>query len=256
MIIAKTKNEVRAALKAQTDIGFVPTMGALHAGHMSLVAAAKNQTSFCAVSIFVNPTQFNDASDFENYPNTLDDDIKKCETAGVDLLYIPSAAEMYPDGFKSEVRVGELDEILEGAHRPSHFNGVCTVVLKLLNQVRPQKIFMGEKDYQQLQIIKQMLSDLDLNVEVIGCATMREADGLAMSSRNQRLTDEQRKIAPKLYEILQGAAQTKTCDPQKILDAGFDAVDYFEERWGRIFVAAHLGSVRLIDNIQIRHSPA
>jgi pantoate--beta-alanine ligase len=176
-------------------VALVPTMGALHAGHLALIDEARRHADVVIVSIFVNPLQFDRPDDFAGYPRPIDDDLVACADAGVDAVYAPTAAVMYPDGFQTHVEPGPLAEVLEGAQRPGHFRGVVTVVAKLLHAARPHVAVFGRKDFQQLAIIERMVSDLDMAVEIVGMPTAREPDGLAMSSRNRRLTAEQRRAA-------------------------------------------------------------
>lgn len=185
------------------DWGLVPTMGALHAGHLSLVAQARQENARVAVSIFVNPIQFNDPRDLEAYPRDLPGDLAQLKAAGVDLVWTPGPAEMYPPHYQTYVEVEALSRQLEGAARPGHFRGVTTVVSKLFNVFQPQRAYFGQKDIQQVQVIKRMVADLNFNLEVVVCPTMREADGLAMSSRNVRLSMAARAEAPRLYRSLQ-----------------------------------------------------
>jgi pantoate--beta-alanine ligase len=230
-------------------IGFVPTMGALHEGHLSLVQRSRAENDVTLVSVFVNPTQFNDAEDFKNYPRTLHNDLKLLEKASADFLLLPKYEELYSDNYRYQVQENELSQKLCGAHRPGHFTGVLTVVMKLLNIAGANRAYFGEKDYQQLQLVKDMAKAFFMPVEIIGCPILRETDGLAMSSRNLRLTPEERKIAPLLYELLRSqrdCAQIKT----DLESAGFK-IDYIEERFGRRFAAAFLGKVRLIDNVAL-----
>jgi pantoate--beta-alanine ligase len=187
-------------------IGFVPTMGALHDGHLALVADARRRADFVVVSIFVNPLQFDVRDDFTRYPRPIDEDLDACRQAGVDAVYAPTAAAMYPEGFQTHVQPGPLAEVLEGAHRPGHFEGVTTVVTKLFGAVRPHLAIFGQKDFQQLAIIGRMTTDLDLGVEIIAHPTVREPDGLAMSSRNRRLRPEQRRAAACVSLALELAA--------------------------------------------------
>lgn len=263
--------------KAGETIGVVPTMGALHQGHLSLARAAREKCDRVIVTIFVNPKQFNDPDDLKNYPRTEEDDARKLESIGVDLIYVPDPDQIYPDGFATNVSVAGLTDMLCGAARPGHFDGVATVVSKLFIQTSADFAFFGEKDYQQLQIVRRMAADLDLAVEVVGCPTIREEDGLAMSSRNLLLSDRSRIHAPVLAEVmhdirdqlLQGAAMSDLLDDAKarILGAGFNDIDYLELRDGvdlslleqakpdaRLFAAAWLAGVRLIDNIAVDHS--
>jgi len=209
VIVARAISEARAALRdLPRPLGFVPTMGALHAGHLSLVQAAKAGCASVAASVFVNPTQFGRGEDFDRYPRDEARDLRLLEEAGVAVVFMPTAGEMYPDGFATCVHVGgALTESLEGASRPSHFDGVAVIVTKLLGVVQPDALYLGEKDAQQLAIVRRFVRDLDLPVEVTGVTTLREPDGLAMSSRNVYLTPEQRAVAPDLYRaLLAGAA--------------------------------------------------
>jgi|Deesub1362A_J573_1020465.scaffolds.fasta_scaffold00073_51 pantoate--beta-alanine ligase len=196
----------RALLRGRT-IGFVPTMGALHEGHMSLIRACRQENDITVVSIFVNPTQFGPHEDFEKYPRDPEGDINKLTDAGVDTLYLPDTASMYPEGFRTSVVVNGLSDKLCGAFRPGHFSGVATVVTKLLNIVMPTRAYFGQKDYQQSLIIKRLVSDLNIPVEIVTCPTVREHDGLAMSSRNQYLNPDERKAATAIYKCLSSAAE-------------------------------------------------
>jgi pantoate--beta-alanine ligase len=187
-------------------IAFVPTMGALHAGHLHLVEVAKQHAPRVVVSIFVNPTQFNQREDYEAYPQPLEDDLAACRTAGVDAVYTPSPATMYPPGFQTFVDPGPLSEPMEGTHRPGHFRGVTTVVTKLFLAVRPDVAVFGEKDYQQLAILRRMTTDFDFGIEIVGVPTVREPDGVAMSSRNRRLSAVERTAAQCIPRALEAAA--------------------------------------------------
>ncbi|MFZ4125424.1 MAG: pantoate--beta-alanine ligase [Rickettsiales bacterium] len=260
-------------VKRQT-VALVPTMGALHQGHLQLVREAKKHAQAVVVSIFVNPTQFGPKEDFAKYPRMLERDIELLAEEGIDLVWAPSVQEMYPEGFATLIHVSEVSEGLCGAVRPGHFNGVATVVMKLLNQIKPDVALFGEKDYQQLCVIRRLVTDLNVEIEIIGVPTVREKDGLAMSSRNQYLTAEERKIAPILHKTLlesakaiaQGDAIKEVLEEakQRLLVAGFHKVDYLELReeeslvplaqYGvpaRLLVAAHLGATRLIDNVRV-----
>jgi len=242
--------ELRALRKTLTgSVGFVPTMGALHEGHYSLVERARRDCDVVIASIFVNPTQFNDPSDLEKYPRPVEEDLAGLKSAGVDHVFLPNPADMYADNYRFEVREKEFSKVLCGAHRAGHFEGVLTVVLKLFNLVKPDKAFFGEKDYQQLKLITDMATTLFLDVDVVPCPTLREPDGLAMSSRNLRLSAGEREIAPALYRALK-TALTPEAARLALEKSGFK-VDYIEERWGRRFGAAFLGDVRLIDNVEI-----
>jgi pantoate--beta-alanine ligase len=188
-------------------VGFVPTMGALHQGHISLINYSKQQTDLTVCSIFVNPTQFNNASDLTHYPRTPEADIKLLEDAGCDILYMPDVNDVYPENDSRKFNFGYLDTILEGAHRPGHFNGVGQVVSILLQGVKPDKAFFGSKDYQQVMVVKSLVKQLNLPVEIIACPILREPDGLAMSSRNTRLSVEERKIAALIPKLMQEAIE-------------------------------------------------
>jgi pantoate--beta-alanine ligase len=254
-------------------VGFVPTMGALHAGHLSLITLAKQHSDKVVASIFVNPTQFGVNEDFSRYPRTEAADIAALGTVGIDGVYLPSVTAMYPQGFATTITVKGITEILCGAVRQGHFDGVATIVTKLLVQASPDVAVFGEKDYQQLQVIKQVVADLNLPVEIIGAPILREADGLAMSSRNQYLSEQERKIAVVLHQTLQSVAEklktqaTSALLPNAIkavIAAGFASVDYLElrsseglelmerlDKPARLLIAARLGKTRLIDNIAI-----
>lgn len=206
MIIVKTvvalQEQVKEAKQQSKKVGFVPTMGALHAGHLSLVAEAKNTCNYVVTSIFVNPTQFNNLDDLKHYPRTIEKDCEMLELHGVDAVFIPSVEEVYPEEDKRLFDFGALDKVMEGEHRPGHFNGVAQVVSKLFDMVTPDQAFFGEKDFQQLAIIKAMVKQLKLDVEIVPCPIVREEDGLAMSSRNERLTEEHRSVAPLIAQVL------------------------------------------------------
>lgn len=191
--------------KPAASWGFVPTMGALHAGHISLVERARNENDFVGVSIFINPTQFNDPSDLEKYPRTLDADLEKLALSGVDVVWTPTPEVMYPQGFQTGVILGEITTVLEGAARPGHFKGVATVVAKLLNIFQPTRAYFGRKDAQQLAVIQRMVADLNINTTIVPCPTVREPDGLAMSSRNALLTPDNRARAGRFYQSLLAA---------------------------------------------------
>lgn len=205
--ITETREAVTEARTRGATVGLVPTMGALHEGHLSLVRAAREREGYLVVSIFVNPTQFGPQEDLDQYPRPLEADLEACRREGVDLVFAPSSEEMYPENFATTVSVSGVTEPLCGRFRPGHFDGVTTVVCKLLNIVRPDRAYFGQKDYQQLVVVRRMVANLDMPVTVVGCPTVREADGLAMSSRNQYLSAEQRAVAPELYRALQVGAQ-------------------------------------------------
>jgi pantoate--beta-alanine ligase len=278
--VARTVAELREALAAHrransgtgSSIGLVPTMGALHEGHGRLIERAAAENTCVVVSIFVNPTQFNDPKDFERYPRTLDADMAFCEARGAAIVFAPSAAEMYPEPPRTFVEVEGLTGHLCGKFRPGHFRGVATVVLKLFEIVQPDRAYFGEKDAQQLAVIARMVRDLNVPVSVIGVETVREADGLAMSSRNRLLTPAERRIAPLLYQALQLAGrriEAGARDPAQAREHALALlrrpeirVEYLEivdpaalqpvEQIGgpvRVAAAVWLGSTRLIDNL-------
>ena len=232
-----------------SSIGFVPTMGALHAGHLALVKSSQRDNDFTVVSIFVNPTQFNQAADLEHYPRTTEADLALLQASNVDAVFMPDAASLYPDGYAYRVSESELSRHLDGAHRPGHFDGVLTVVMKLFNIIRPTQAYFGEKDYQQLQLVRGMVDAFFLPVTVVACPTVREADGLALSSRNVRLDAQQRAQAPGLFRALQSAGSAAQAR-EALQQLGFD-VDYVEDLDGRRLGAVRLGNVRLIDNVVI-----
>lgn len=233
----------------RTEVGFVPTMGALHNGHLKLVSRAKAENADVVVSIFVNPTQFNDPKDLEKYPRPIERDLDLLKAAGVDAVFLPKREEIYNDAYRFEIREKEFSRELCGASRPGHFEGVLTIVMKLFQLVEPDRAYFGEKDFQQLSLIQDMVKAFFLPLEIVPCPTVREADGLAMSSRNLLLTAEERERAPLLYRLLSSGASLEEIR-QKLTDGGF-RVDYVEEKRGRRFAAAYLGSVRLIDNVQV-----
>lgn len=239
---------LRAGYRAAgSQVGFVPTMGALHAGHDSLFAAARRDGGVVLASIFVNPTQFDDKRDFELYPQTLEEDCARMDEAGVDVVFAPSVAEMYPNGTRYQVVETEFSRELCGAHRPGHFTGVLTVVMKLLQIAGAERAYFGEKDRQQLELVRGMCAAFFLPTEIIGCPTVREPDGLAMSSRNARLTPGERRLAPKFHAILSKAPTSS--EARAALEAEGFKVDYVEDRESRRFGAVHLGKTRLIDNV-------
>lgn len=232
-----------------SDIGFVPTMGALHEGHLSLVRKSVQDNKATLVSIFVNPTQFNNPDDLAKYPSQIEKDLEMLKKAGADYVILPTYEQLYPDNYRYKVTESDRSKILCGKSRPGHFDGVLTVVLKLLSISGASKAYFGEKDYQQLQLIRHMAEAFFLPVEIVAMPTVREKDGLAMSSRNQRLTPEQRKVAPYLYEIL-NSEQPLDLAKNQLEKSGFK-VDYLEEHGDRRFAAVFLGEVRLIDNVEI-----
>ena len=273
--IIRTVPELRQKLKNTSGtLGFVPTMGALHAGHVSLVTLAKEKTDYVAASIFVNPTQFGPQEDFNRYPRQEAADIELLTAAGTDIIFIPSTKELYPEGSSTQIDVGYIGTILEGAVRPHFFNGVALIVSKLLMLFQPTLAIFGEKDYQQLVVIQKLVRELMIPTTIIAGSVIRQSNGLAMSSRNAYLTEKEQQIAPALYRILE---TTKTRMQQEIpvsqaLDqacieltaAGFDAVDYFQLRHeqslepldqlaphARLLAAVRFPQVRLIDTLAI-----
>jgi pantoate--beta-alanine ligase len=238
----------RAALQ-DSPVGFVPTMGALHEGHMSLVEASVQHNAITVVSVFINPKQFDDTGDFKVYPADDQKDLGRLEQAGVDAVLLPDSAQIYADNYRFKVSESEFSQHLCGAHRPGHFDGVLTVVMRLLNLVRPDNAYFGEKDYQQLQLIRDMAAAFFMPVNIVACATVRETDGLAMSSRNQLLDQRQREKAALLFATLNQSSSAEQAR-DTLMRQGFD-VDYVEDIAGRRLAAARLGNTRLIDNVQI-----
>jgi pantoate--beta-alanine ligase len=230
------------------SIGFVPTMGALHRGHASLVERCRWENQIVAVSIFVNPSQFNDPKDLERYPRTLDSDLALLDDLGVDEVLAPAVSDIYPHGYRFRV-VEDGVNVMEGAHRPGFLEGVMTVVLKLLNIVRADRAYFGEKDYQQLKTIGDMVREFFISTEIVFCPTVREQSGLAESSRNSLLSAAARDKAACLYRALTTAANSN--EARSMLQAEGLVVDYVEEHWGRRFAAAFLDGVRLIDNVPL-----
>jgi pantoate--beta-alanine ligase len=245
--VAALRAQVAAWREAGERIGLVPTMGALHAGHLALAEETRKRCGRVVVSIFVNPAQFAPHEDFDRYPRTMESD-----AAGLgdraDLIFAPSVGEMYPDGFATRIEVGGPSEGLETEFRPHFFSGVATVVAKLLIAAGPDVAVFGEKDWQQLQVVRRLVADLALPVEIVGAPIVREPDGLAMSSRNAYLTPEQRKVAGRMNVILREATDPEAAR-RALLEAGFDSVDYVAIRDGRILAAAKIGGTRLIDNM-------
>lgn len=255
-------------------IGFVPTMGALHAGHISLLEQSKKETQLSVCSIFINPTQFNDRKDYEKYPIALEEDIYKIESAGTDILFHPDAASLYPNGtyHLEQYKIGYLETVLEGKFRPGHFQGVCQVMNRLLKIIKPHKLFMGQKDYQQSLVVQQLLKTMKADTNMIVSPTQREANGLAMSSRNMRLTESERKKAGNIYKTLQyirenlkpGELSSLKNDAVTLLNQNGFKIDYVEiadadelilvDTWDGqqklvALVAVFIRDVRLIDNI-------
>jgi len=271
--ISETRKIIQKHISEGKTIGFVPTMGALHEGHLTLIMQAASENDFVVVSIFVNPIQFNNPEDLEKYPRNLKADIQNLEATGCNLVFAPSVEEMYPEPDHTEFDFGQLDKVMEGKFRPGHFNGVAVVVKRLFEIVTPHKAYFGEKDFQQLAIIKKMVSMLQIPVHIVSCPIVREPDGLAMSSRNARLTPEERAEAPVIHKALSGVKENyswfipdgvKQLVRGEIQESHFFRVEYVDvvdtetlqpfEDWNDakhavVCVAAFIGKVRLIDNI-------
>ena len=273
--IADLQSYLKAKRDSDLSVGLVPTMGALHEGHLSLIRRAKKENDVAVASVFVNPVQFNNPNDLEKYPRTPEKDIKMLESAGCDAVFMPSVEEMYPTKVEDHYDFGIIEHVMEGACRPGHFNGVAIVVRKLFDIVQPDRAYFGEKDFQQQAIIRKLVHDYNINIEIVPCDIVREKDGLAMSSRNMRLNAEERAIAPMIYKVLQetvanyetmSPAEMKALALKKYSDIKQFDVEYVEiadeadlqavTDWkdcehARIFVALQLGPVRLIDNLRI-----
>jgi pantoate--beta-alanine ligase len=230
------------------SIGFVPTMGALHRGHLSLIERAAAENDRVAISIYLNPTQYDDPDDLANYPRPLEADLEKAQAAGAQIAFLPEYEDIYADAYRYRVSEHRFSRVLEGAHRDGHFDGVLTVVMKLFGIVRPDRAYFGEKDWQQLQLVRDMARAFFLDPEVVSCPIVREADGLAMSSRNVRLTPEERKLAPEFHRLLSSGVPVDEMEAA-LESAGFE-VDYVERHGDRILGAVRLGEVRLIDNVE------
>ena len=271
MIVVTTVQEYEN-LEREGVIGFVPTMGALHSGHISLVERCRRECDTVVASIFVNPTQFNDPKDLERYPRTLEADVQMLAQAGVDVVFAPTVEQIYPEPDTRVFDFGDIERVMEGACRPGHFNGVAQVVSRLFEIVKPDKAYFGEKDYQQLAIIRLMTEQLGVGVEIVGCRIVRHTDGLALSSRNMLLTKEQRAAAPEIYKAISAAATNmkdgtvqeieqwvqEEIDKNSLLKCEYvtvaDAADLQAVRAGSVrhlFVAVRCGEIRLIDNIAI-----
>jgi pantoate--beta-alanine ligase len=278
MILVRTIPEIRrdiaAARERDMSIGLVPTMGALHEGHGALLRRAREENSYAVATIFVNPTQFDRPEDLEKYPRNLEADMAFCERIGVDAVFAPDAREMYPDQFLTSVAVAGISSRLEGEFRPGHFRGVATVVAKLFQIIPADRAYFGEKDAQQLAVIQKMVADLNIPIAIVPVATVREPDGVAMSSRNQRLTPDDRRIAPRLYqalceagrlirsgsrsaaEVKRGALAILASSPEirveylEIVDPTFHVLETVTGEV-RIAAAVWLGQVRLIDNLKV-----
>lgn len=278
MKIVNTVGELHSALAALNGetVGFVPTMGALHSGHLSLVERARKECAVCVVSVFVNPTQFNDKNDLKNYPRTPEADAAMLAGAGVDVVFMPTVDEIYPEPDTRLFDFGEVDKVMEGATRPGHFNGVAQVVSRLFDLVRPDRAYFGEKDFQQIAVIKAMVAQLGLKVCIVECPIVRDVDGLALSSRNALLDAEHRAAAPHIYEVLSAAAAkvgemtpaeteryvTTEIEKNPLLKViYFNAVDALTMQrvtsWSdadRVqgCVAVQAGAIRLIDNVKLK----
>ena len=272
--LVELRSKVARWKAAGESVAVVPTMGALHQGHLSLVRAAKEACDRVIVTIFINPKQFNNPDDYKNYPRTEEEDARKLIALKADVVYVPDGEQMYPNGFATTVSVEGITQGLCGAHRAGHFDGVATIVTKLFTQTQADKAFFGEKDYQQLQVVTRLARDLDLPIEVIGCPTIREEDGLAMSSRNLLLSDRARTWAPELHRAMEemsegllagGDLETlREAAVSRVERAGFTQVEYLDlrsadqlelmttpNRPARLLAAAWLAGVRLIDNIAV-----
>ena len=272
--LVELRSKVAGWKAAGESVAVVPTMGALHQGHLSLVRAAKAACDRVIVTIFINPKQFNNPEDYKNYPRTEEEDARKLIALKADVVYVPDGEQMYPNGFATTVSVEGITQGLCGAHRAGHFDGVATIVTKLFTQTQADKAFFGEKDYQQLQVVTRLARDLDLPIEVIGCPTIREEDGLAMSSRNLLLSDRARTWAPELHRAMEEMAEgllaggdleeLRAAAVKRVERAGFTQVEYLDlrsadrlellttpDRPARLLAAAWLAGVRLIDNIAV-----
>ena len=281
MVIVKKASDLSEFIDFQKKkgniIGFVPTMGALHSGHLELISSSEQRSGFTVCSIFVNPTQFNDSSDYSRYPKKIESDIKILVSAGADLLFLPEPAEVYPNGTDNLelYGLGYLNTVLEGKYRPGHFQGVAQVMTRLLKLVNANLLFMGQKDYQQCMVVQRLIDLLGIGTRLVTCPTVREDDGLAKSSRNLRLSPDQRALAPLIYQSMQEISRSIRKDSptllkeetaRKLTQAGF-RVDYVEiatadtlqpvEHWNSqtplvVLVAAFLGETRLIDNMLLQ----
>ncbi len=249
MNIVRSRSELNSLKKNLSGTtSFVPTMGSLHSGHLSLVKCAKKAANNTIVSIYVNPTQFAPNEDFDSYPRDEKKDLEKLKSIDTDIVFIPSTADLYPDGLDSSYKTGESARGLETKFRPHFFNGVTNIVSRLFEAVKPNYAIFGEKDFQQLQVIKEMVTTYNMGTEIIGSPIIRDTQGLALSSRNQYLSEEELEIARQLNKVLRQDILLANMK-KKLLDAGIHKIDYIEKRWDRILVAAWLGKTRLIDNI-------
>jgi len=252
MIVVRTLHGLEnAKAEYKGKMAFVPTMGALHDGHLSLVSLAKEKADFVVASIFVNPTQFAPNEDFDSYPRDEAEDLKKLDDADVDIVFLPTEELLYPDGHATDIKAGEAAKGLETDFRPHFFDGVVNVVHRLFEAVKPDIAIFGKKDFQQLQVITEMVESLGMPIEIIGAEIARDECGLALSSRNAYLSDEELKIARTLNVVLKEAAKSGDFEAAKarLLQNGFDKVDYVDGRWNHVLGAAWLGKTRLIDNI-------
>lgn len=250
---AAWRRERAAQMRAGLTLGFVPTMGALHEGHLSLVRRSRAENDRTLVSIFVNPAQFEDPTDLAQYPRTLENDLRMLRGEGTHFVLLPTETDLYRDGYRYRVTEIELSQTLEGAHRPGHFDAVLTVVLKLLQIASAERAYFGEKDWQQLELVRGMAGAFYLPTAIIACATVREADGLALSSRNRRLLPSDRQKASLFYRAL-STSSTPDAASRALRAAGL-AVDYIEDRDGRRLGAVRLGGIRLIDNAPLGDRP-
>ncbi len=240
---------VRHSLPANLSLGFVPTMGNLHMGHASLFTASRQENDLTIASIFINPTQFNHADDFTHYPRTLDADLELLANTGVDYCLLPTELAIYPNSYRYQIQENNACQLMEGKQRPGHFTGVLTVVMKLLNLVEPHRAYFGEKDYQQLQLIRDMVAAFFMDTDIKSCPTIRETSGLAYSSRNNRLNSAQRQLADQFARIFHQAALPNEQLMTELNHLGVD-VEYLEEHNSRRFIAIKIGDIRLIDNYQ------
>ncbi len=240
--------ELRKGVKGE-DVGCVPTMGALHLGHRSLLERCRRENSISVLTIFVNPTQFDQPQDLKSYPKTFEADCQMAHEVGIDYILAPTYEQIYEDGYRFKVVEKEISGLLCGEHRPGHFDGVLTIVMKLLHLVQPRRAYFGEKDFQQMVLIQDMVKAFFMDVDIVPCPVVREESGLAMSSRNRHLSEQNRILASNLFHHL--SSLDESCDQvkEKLSRLGFD-VDYVEERFGRRLGAVRLSGVRLIDNVQ------